>query len=178
LKKDKNMEKTDQEFMRIAIEEAAHALQDGVLPVAAVAVMNGKIVGMGRRHKGDHPYLDHAEIGAVKEALGNSASGDSITLYSVLEPCLMCFATILNSRRVKRIVYSLEDPYGGGTSLRQSILTPRYKEWWPQTERGVLREEALTLFEEFFKTTQDVYWLDTNNPLRKLVEDDKAAFSK
>lgn len=165
------MEKIDKEFMLIALREGRKSLQDGLLPVGAVVVQDGRVVlGTGRKEKGKNTFLEHAEIGALKAALGDEAEGPSVTIYTTLEPCLMCFAAILNSRRVKRTVYALEDPYGGGCSLPQKILTPRYQEWWPEIEAGVAEEEAKEIFREFFATTEDPYWANEDNPLRVAIE--------
>jgi len=167
------MSEVHKKYMQLAIKEAEKALVDGVLPVGAIVVGDGKVVGRGRRRAGDHPYLDHAEIGAMREALqtaSNSTEGPMLTLYSTLEPCLMCFATALNTRRIGNIIYAVEDPYGGGTSLPQSVLTPRYKEWYPKAQGGVMREEVIKLLRKFFMATNDPYWANPENPLRKLAE--------
>jgi len=162
------MNEFDKDFMGLALEEAKKALQEGLLPVGSVVVQNGKVIGVGRRFKEGHPYLDHAEIVSLRTALGKNANGEMATLYTTLEPCLMCFSTILNSRRIERIVFAIEDPYGGGTNLPKSVLTPRYQEWWPVIEGSVRRDDALILLKSFFSSTKDPYWSNPNNPLRKL----------
>jgi len=166
--KQMNQDDSDKFYMDKAIVQAKLALDEGLLPVGAVIVADGKIIAQSRKKKGVHTYLDHAETMAMRTAFENSTDGPMVTIYSTLEPCLMCFSTILNSRKVERIVYAVSDPYGGGTSLPREVLTPRYLEWWPIIIGKVQEKKALSLFRKFFTATQDPYWQNPENELRKI----------
>jgi tRNA(adenine34) deaminase len=90
-----------------------------------------------------------------------------MTIYTTLEPCTMCFGTILNAR-IKKVVYSLEDLYGGATCLKRSHMPERHQIGFPHIIGGLLREETKELFKNFFRATKNSYWSShPENPLVK-----------
>ncbi|MDE1970899.1 MAG: nucleoside deaminase [Patescibacteria group bacterium] len=153
-------------YMQHALQEARRALQEDELPVGAIVVLNGAVCGVGRRSHTGHSRFDHAEMIALRIALETDyKNAHDMTLYTTLEPCIMCFGAILNSR-IGRIVYALEDPYGGAASLKPHHLPVRHHAQFPVIERGVLRENARALFQIFFQTTKHKFWNNhSENPL-------------
>lgn len=166
------MKNQDIKFMEIALSEAGLALREDELPVGAVVVFNGEIWGRGRRMKEKNTRLDHGEVNALREALDkNHKLADEMTIYTTLEPCVMCFGAILNSR-IKRVVFALEDPYGGATHFQAVNMPERHKIKFPEITKGILRQEAKLLFQEFFKTTKSDYWSShPENPLVRICFD-------
>lgn len=161
--------KTDQEFMMVAIKEAEKSYKEGELPVGAVVVLDNKIIGRGRRIKNAHPKLDHAEIRALRQAINhqNSKQSSQMIVYSTLEPCAMCFGAILNCK-IGGLVFALEDPYGGFTHLKSSEMPFRHQKDYPKISKGVLKERTSDLFKKFLKKTQVPFWKDASNPLVKM----------
>jgi tRNA(adenine34) deaminase len=161
---------TDERFMGEALKEAKHSLKDRLLPVGAVLVKSGKILARGRKRGEVHFAIDHAEKNACEEILSlASAKLDGIIVYTTMEPCLMCMGLLLNLR-VERIVYAIEDPYGGGTGiLRPDALPRRHTERHPFLRGGVLRTEAKDLLKNYFKNVAPPgIWKNKKNPLVKM----------
>ena len=83
-----------------------------------------------------------------------------ITVYSTMEPCLMCYSTmILNG--IRKIVYAYEDVMGGGTNLPLQQLNPLYRDMNVELVPDVLRERSLSLFKRFFLNPANNYWKDS-----------------
>jgi len=160
---------TDQVHMQIALEEAKVSLNEGQFPVGAVVVAKGEIVGRGRRHVGGNAKMDHAEISALRKALSiDPTGGNSLTLYTTLEPCAMCFGAVLNTR-IARVVYALEDPYGGMTAFPREELPLRHQNEFPDIQKGIYRDASRELFKHFFQTTENSFWsTHPENPLVQL----------
>ncbi|MHB8791522.1 MAG: deaminase [Desulfobulbaceae bacterium] len=149
--------------MRLALNEAAAALQAGEFPVGCVLVSGGRAVAAARRRNSSGPganELDHAEVLGLRELLQQSPGADcrEITVYSTMEPCLMCFATLLLSG-IRRFVWAYEDVMGGGTGLELKQLPELYAGMEVELVPGVLRSESLALFQEFFRCHS--YWGDS-----------------
>ena len=143
----------DQHFMREALALAMQGAALGEVPVGAVVVQNGDIIGRGFNCpiSGSDPSA-HAEMVAIRAAakvLGNYRLSGS-TLYVTLEPCSMCAGLIVHSR-IARVVYGALEPKAGivqsqGQFFSQSFLNHRVL-----FEGGVLAEECGTMLSEFFK---------------------------
>jgi tRNA(adenine34) deaminase len=151
-------------FMEEALAEAKLALDMGEFPVGCVIVRDGNIIASGSRQgtAGDLvSETDHAEILALKQ-LEQSAPIDRgrLTLYSTLEPCLMCFGAILISG-IRRIVFAYEDAMGGGTRCDLSRLPPLYGSPPVALFPHVLRDKSLFLFKAFFSNPDNTYWKDS-----------------
>ena len=168
------MDPLDNKFMLWALEQAQLALREDELPVGAIVVLGGEVGGVGRRTAAGNTRLDHAEIGALRQALDrNYTLGRSMTIYTTLEPCVMCFGALLNSR-IGRIVYALEDPYGGATHFKSTDMPLRNQSEFPLVVGGVLRSEVCDVFREYFRTTKSEYWSShPENPLVKICTHDE-----
>ena len=148
-------------FMRLALAEAEGALALGEFPVGCVLVHKGVVIASGKRaHSiGRVNEIDHAEILALRSFLDAelAIAPEEVTLYATMEPCLMCFSTlILNG--IRKIVYAYEDVMGGGTNLPLTVLAPLYAAMQIQVVPSVLRQESLVLFQQFFSNPDNPYW--------------------
>lgn len=147
-------------YMEIALQQARKALAVGDFPVGCVLEYQDEIVAIGRRCNsfGKVNEMDHAEMVALRTLLDSDRRIDigQVTLYSTMEPCLMCFSTLLVNG-VRKIVYSYEDAMGGGTNLPLKELAPLYCNLEVQIIRGILREEGLGLFKDFFSNPDNDY---------------------
>ena len=156
--------KIHEKFMRAALQQAREALAGGDFPVGCIIECGGEIVACGRRSNsfGRVNEMDHAEITALREFLAADIRGasDKVTVYSTLEPCLMCFSTLLVNG-VRRFVYGYEDAMGGGTNLPLPLLSPLYRDLQLTIVGSVLRHESLQLFKTFFAAPQCQYLKNT-----------------
>ena len=147
-----NVAVDDAAWMREALAEAEQALSHGDVPVGAVAVRDGVIVGRGHNRKEmDADPTAHAEMLALQEAtrtLGGWRLVD-VTLYCTLEPCPMCAGAMI-SARLPRLVYGADDPkLGAAGSVVELLRDPRLNHR-VMVIRGVLAEESQALLERFF----------------------------
>jgi tRNA(adenine34) deaminase len=161
-------------FMRLALAEATSALQEGEFPVGCVLVRDGQVLASARRQNSAGPganELDHAEILALRALLRADPGTDcgAITVYSTMEPCLMCFTTLLLSG-IRRFVFAYEDVMGGGTGLKLEQLPGLYAAMRLELMPGILRDEALTLFREFFR--RHSYWAESSLARYTLAQED------
>src|SRR3954468_19505313 len=140
--------------MTMALAEAAQAAEHGDVPVGAIAVAGGRVVGRGHnRREADGDPTAHAELLALREAA--AALGrwrlDDVTLVVTLEPCPMC-AGALVAGRVARVVFGATDPKAGACgSLYNLCVDPRLNHEVAVTA-GVRSGEAAQLLSEFFAT--------------------------
>ena len=144
------------------MREAEKALAAGEFPVGCVMVQKGEIVAAGSRKNstGDGGNeIDHAEIVTLRTLLTcqNGADLAGTVVYSTMEPCLMCFSTMILSG-IKKIVYGYEDVMGGACGLELSQFPPLYAEMNIEVIGGVRREESLKLFKAFFQRVDHGYW--------------------
>ncbi len=150
--------------MRLALQEAEKAFAAGEFPVGCVFVHEGRVVAAGGRKNsgiGGNEF-DHAENVALRSLLESDTDIDfsRVIVYSTLEPCLMCFTTlILNGFRT--IVYGYEDVMGGGSRLELDRLPPLYASMEVTVVPGVCRSACLDLFQRFFKDDKNDYWRDS-----------------
>jgi tRNA(adenine34) deaminase len=142
----------DAAWMREALAEAERALAHRDVPVGAVAVRDGVIVGRGHNRKeADTDPTAHAEIIALREAARTLGGWrlEEVTLYCTLEPCPMCAGAMV-SARLPRLVYGADDPKAGAAgSVVELLRDPRFNHQVAVT-RGVLAEESQALLERFF----------------------------
>ena len=138
--------------MREALAEAGRAAVAGEVPIGAVVVRGGEVIGRGHnRREMDRDPLAHAELLAIREAarwMGGWRLTEC-TLYCTLEPCPMCAGALVNSR-IERLVYGAADPKAGwcGT-LGNLVQEPRLNHRLEVTA-GVLAEESAALLRGFF----------------------------
>ena len=166
-----------EKFMQEALLEAREALIAGEFPVGCVMVHEKEIVSRGKRVNSKPPNeneLDHAEIMALKKLFVQHPQIESskIVVYSTMEPCLMCYVTLLLNG-IRSIVYAYEDVMGGGTSLDLKKLTPLYREMSVTITPHILRRESLELFRIFFADQDNTYWQDS--PLARYTLEQIAA---
>ena len=150
-------------YMDAALDEARAALAAGEFPVGCVFVADGAIVARGHRENSGEDgrnEIDHAEVLTLRHLLAIRPAIDpgAVTVYSTMEPCLMCFSTLLLSG-VRNFVWAYEDVMGGGTNLPLSMLNPLYRGMEVHLLDQVRRDESLRLFQQFFRTGS--YWQDS-----------------
>jgi len=140
------------EWMRVALEEARAAAAAGDVPVGAIVVRGGQVIGRGRnRREVDADPTAHAEIVALREA----ARGDGIwrvldcTLYVTLEPCPMCAGALVNAR-VPRVVYGCDDPKAGALRTLYRIGSDGQLNHALEVVPGVLSDECAAELRAFF----------------------------
>ena len=142
----------DKYFMNQAIALAKEAAEEGEVPVGAVVVLDGKIVGAGRnRREISKNALAHAEIEAINEAC-RALGGWRLwqcDMYVTLEPCPMCTGAIINSR-MKRLVYGTSDYKAGSCGSVIDLFSLPYNHK-PEVAKGVMQEECAALLTDFFK---------------------------
>jgi tRNA(adenine34) deaminase len=147
------MKPADIDFMRLALAEAEQGALQGEVPVGAVLVLDGKIVGRGFNQPiGRHDPSAHAEMVAIRqaaEALGNYRIPGS-TLYVTLEPCTMCAGLLVHSR-IARLVFGASEPRAGAVVSRAQVLDQSWMNHRMQVEGGVLAEECGALLAGFFR---------------------------
>jgi tRNA(adenine34) deaminase len=145
---------THDTFMRAAIDQARLAFDAGEVPVGAVIVLDGAIVGRGFNQPiGSHDPTAHAEIVAMRaaaRAVGNYRLVGS-TMYVTIEPCLMCVGAMVHAR-VGTLVFGAAEPKAGAI-----VSTCRAHEFPSLNHRievvgGVLEEDCRAIIQEFFKT--------------------------
>lgn len=147
------MDQDHERWMREAIAEAQAAAHIGEVPIGAVVIKDGEVIGRGRnlRETTRNP-LAHAELIAIREA---SQALDAwrlldCTLYVTLEPCPMCAGAIVQAR-IPLIVYGTTDPKAGCAGTLMNLLQePRFNHR-SEVQPGVLREECSALLTNFFR---------------------------
>lgn len=158
----------DSMYMHIALELSRAALAEDQLPVGCVIVRHDGILAQARKLPDGHHILDHAEMLAIRQAFKPQEwDMAGVTLYTTLEPCLMCWGTILTSR-IPRVVFALEDPYGGASCV-EGACVKRHRDRRPEVYGGLGRGRALRQFRQYFDTTANPYWSShRDNPLVKV----------
>jgi tRNA(adenine34) deaminase len=144
---------SDEEFMREALALAREAERAGELPVGAVLVVGGRIIGRGRNSPiGRVDPTAHAEILALREAatvLGNYRLEEG-TLYVTLEPCAMCAGAVVEAR-LQRLVFGTRHLRFGGVRSKFRIADSELLNHRVEIVEGVLAVECLDLLQEFFR---------------------------
>ncbi len=146
----------DEEFMRLAIEQAKLAAQLGEIPVGAVVVKDDQVIGRGyNRREIDSSATAHAEVLAIEDAckhLGTWRLTDC-ELYVTLEPCPMCAGAIINAR-IRRVIYGAKDERAGCCgSVADFFVMPFNHN--PLSRSGILAEECKTLLLDFFSSLRN-----------------------
>ena len=143
---------TDEDFMREALELAATAAALGEVPVGAVAVKDGQIIGRGyNRREIDRDPFSHAEFNAMREAAQHLGVWrlSGVTIFVTLEPCAMCAGALVQSR-VTRLVFGAADPKAGAVgSLYNLAADPRHNHR-VDVASGVMGEACSVALKTFF----------------------------
>lgn len=144
---------TDEQAMLLALAQARLAAEDGEVPVGAVVVQAGRVVGVGRNAPiGSHDPTAHAEIVALRAAamaLGNYRL-DGCELFVTLEPCAMCSGAMLHAR-LARVVYGAADPRTGAAGSVLDLFAQAALNHHTQVVGGVLAEQGGGLLQDFFR---------------------------
>ena len=143
----------DERWMRVALAEAQKALALGEVPVGAVAVLDGAVIGRGHNRKeSDRDPTAHAEMLALRAAAAHLGNWRliGVTLYCTLEPCPMCAGAMIQGR-LARLVYGAPDiRFGADGTIVDVLGEPRFNHAVAVT-RGVLADEAGDLLQAFFR---------------------------
>jgi tRNA(adenine34) deaminase len=143
----------DELWMEEALRAAQRALEAGEVPVGAVVVCEGKIVGRGwNRNIGDSDPTAHAEIVALREAgaaVGNHRLAEC-DLFATIEPCPMCAGALVHAR-IKRLIYGADDPKAGAVQSVMQVLNYPQLNHRMEVRGGVLAGRCAELLQTFFK---------------------------
>lgn len=147
----------DEAYMRQALAEAREAGTRGDVPVGAVLVRAGLILGRaGNRREADADPTAHAEVIALRQAargLGTWYLCDAV-LYVTQEPCPMCAGALVNAR-VARVVYGCENPKAGAVRTLYRLLEDERLNHRAQVQTGVLAEDCAILLRQFFEKLRE-----------------------
>ena len=143
----------DQQYMRMAIEQAQLAAQSGEVPVGAVLVRDGQVISKAfNKPIANHDPSAHAEMLALREAAlaEENYRIPGTTLYVTLEPCAMCSGAMLHAR-VSRVVYGAPDPKTGAAGSVIDLFSSKQINHQTSIEGGIMGEECGQLLRDFFK---------------------------
>ena len=143
----------DQQYMRIAIEQAQLAAQSGEVPVGAVLVKDGQVISKAfNKPIANHDPSAHAEMLAIREATlaQENYRIPGSTLYVTLEPCAMCSGAMLHAR-IDRVVYVAPDPKTGAAGSVLDLFSSKQINHQTSVEGGIMSEECGQLLRDFFK---------------------------
>ena len=163
----------DAQWMRAALMQAQAAGAAGEVPVGAVVVLDGRIIGVGRNSSiHTHDPTAHAEIIALRDAalhLGNYRL-DNCELFVTLEPCTMCAGAMLHAR-IKRVVFGAPDPKTGAAGSVSNVFAAPQLNRHTQVQGGVLQEACAVLLQDFFKQKRARQQIEAVQAGRALRED-------
>ena len=149
--------KNDQYYMQLALEEAQKAGNLGGVPIGAIIVHKGEVIGRASNlRETTQNAVTHAELMAIQQACEKIGSWrlEETTLYVILEPCPMCAGAILQSR-IPRVVYGARDVKAGCVdSLYRLLNDPRFNHECDVTE-GVLAEQCGQILTDFFRALRE-----------------------
>ncbi len=144
----------DDEFMRLALEEAARALNAGEVPVGAIVVLDGKVMGAGFNQPiSSSDPTAHAEIIALRQAATRAGNYrlTGATIYVTVEPCLMCVGAMVHAR-IGAVVYGTPEPKAGAiVSMTRAHELPGLNHRL-RVEGGVLEDECRQMMQNFFRS--------------------------
>ena len=163
---------TDYDYMQIALDLARQAAAAGEVPVGAIVVKDGAIIGRGSNAPiTTHDPTAHAEIRAMRDAaqhLGNYRLADC-TLYVTLEPCAMCSGAIQHAR-ITKLVYGASDPKTGACGSVVNLMAEPKLNHHTEVTGGILAEQCGALLSDFFsarrkktKLAESKNWLNPIN---------------
>lgn len=144
---------TDQDFMRLALEQAAAAEKLGEVPIGAVIVCDGKVIAGGHnRNLTDRDPTAHAEVVALREAaraVGNHRLG-GCSMFVTIEPCAMCAGALVHAR-LDRLVYGAADPKAGAVASVMQVLNHPALNHRMEITSGVLEADCSDIMQRFFR---------------------------
>ncbi|WP_213032973.1 tRNA adenosine(34) deaminase TadA [Acinetobacter silvestris] len=151
-------QKIDEQWMQHAYEQAAFAASQGEIPVGAIIVSQGNVIGQGF----NAPILlndptAHAEIQAIRQAcshIQNYRLPDDATLYVTLEPCTMCVGALIHSR-IHRVVFGATEPKAGSLVSSRKLLELGYYNHVFEFEGGCLHAQCSAQLSDFFRMRRE-----------------------
>jgi tRNA(adenine34) deaminase len=147
------MSEPDELWMEEALRAAQRAQEAGEVPVGAVVVCEGRVIGRGwNRNLGDCDPTAHAEIVALREAaaaVGNHRLANC-DLFATIEPCPMCAGALVHAR-IERLVYGADDPKAGGVQSVMQVLNHPQLNHRVEVRGGVLAGRCAELLQTFFR---------------------------
>lgn len=153
LKSDDEFDDDDKHFMQIALDLAQQGAKLGEVPVGAVVVLDGKIIGQGFNCPiSQKDSTAHAEMVAIRQAcecLGNYRLMGA-TLYVTLEPCTMCLGAIVHSR-INRVVFGANEPKSGVMISQENFADKRYFNHYLTIDGGLFAKQSKAILQGFFK---------------------------
>lgn len=150
--------KDDRKWMRLALRQAERALETHDVPIGAIAVHRGEMIGRGHnRREADQDPTAHAEMIALREAAAALSTWrlDDVTLYCTLEPCAMCAGAMVLAR-LPRLVYAASDPKAGAAGSVFDLTRHHRLNHRLHVDRGLYADEAAGLIRKFFRNLRGV----------------------
>ena len=147
----------EETYMRLALAEAKLALDAGEVPIGAVAVYRGQVIGSGHNCKEtQHDPTAHAEVIALREAARFRGGWRllDVDLYCTMEPCPMCAGAMIQAR-IARLVYAVDDPKAGAAGSVVDLLQHRRLNHRVRVDRGLLMAEVQQMLAAFFQGLRD-----------------------
>lgn len=145
-------------YMKLAIQEAKKAWEMDEVPIGAIVVYKGEVIGKGHNlRENDQSPIAHAEMIAIQEAAKylNSWRLEETTLYVTLEPCVMCSGAIVMSR-IPHVVYGATDPKGGCSASLMNLIEDTRFNHRATVERGILEQECGDMLRNFFREKRNL----------------------
>ncbi len=147
----------DYKYIKLAYKEALKAYQKNEVPVGCVVVRDGVILSRAHNlRETKKSAISHAEVEAINKACKKTKEKflDGATIYITLEPCLMCMGAIIQAR-IKRIVYSANEPKFGAIVSIGNILNDYKLNHHIEVSQGLMEEEVESLMKKFFKELRE-----------------------
>jgi tRNA(adenine34) deaminase len=157
------MNGNDEYFMNIALKLAKEAGSNGEIPIGAVIVLDGRIIGIGKNtNREENNPTRHAEINAIEQAAKTIENErlSNTEIYVTKEPCAMCAGAIIHSR-IKRVIISIKDTKYGACGTVFDILGNSNFNHVPEILFGVMENEGTDIIKNFFKEIRESKKKDT-----------------
>lgn len=155
---EQNQQQIDEKWMQLAFKQAAFAASIGEIPVGAIIVSQGQVIGQGYNTPiALHDPTAHAEIQALRNACQNIQNyrlPDDATLYVTLEPCTMCVGALIHSR-INRVVFAAAEPKAGSLISSRKLLEIGYFNHIFKFEGGCMQAQCSQQLSEFFKMRRE-----------------------
>jgi len=147
----------DAAWMELALEQASLAAQAGEVPVGALVIRDGEIIGRGHnRNLLDNDPTAHAEIVALRQAasrLGNHRLSGCV-MYATIEPCSMCAGALIHAR-ISRLVYGASDVKAGAAGSVLGVLNHPRLNHRMEITAGILKERCSEILQDFFRRKRE-----------------------
>ena len=144
---------SDEQFMKLALQEAQKSQEMNEVPVGAIIIMNGEVISKSHNKSiSQNDPTSHAEINALRIAakkIGNYRLTGA-TLYVTLEPCAMCYGAIVHAR-ISRLVFGTYDPKTGVCGSSSNLHEQACFNHTPNITGGILEENCSLILKDFFK---------------------------